>query len=56
VPVAIENSWKILKYGTYPLRVGERLRWTVLSPIEPVGKMPEDVVMEAELAIRKIVN
>jgi len=56
VPVAIENSWKIVKYGTYPLRVGEKLRWTVLSPIEPIDKKPEDVVMEAEMAIKKIVN
>ncbi|MFP5082037.1 lysophospholipid acyltransferase family protein [Pedobacter sp. JCM 36344] len=56
VPVAIENSWKIVKYGTYPLRVGEQLRWTVLTPIEPAEKMPEDLVMEAELAIKKIVN
>lgn len=56
VPVAIENSWKIVKYGTYPLRVGEKLRWTVLRPIEPIDKKPEDVVMEAEMAIKKIVN
>ena len=56
VPVAIENSWKIVKYGSYPLRVGEQLRWTVLTPIEPDGKKPEDVVMEAELAIREVVN
>jgi 1-acyl-sn-glycerol-3-phosphate acyltransferase len=56
VPVAIENSWKIVQYGTYPLRVGEKLRWTVLTPIEPIDKKPEDVVMEAEMAIRKIVN
>jgi 1-acyl-sn-glycerol-3-phosphate acyltransferase len=55
VPIAIENSWKIVKYGTYPLRVGEQLKWTVLTPIEPNGKLPENVVMEAELAIKKIV-
>jgi 1-acyl-sn-glycerol-3-phosphate acyltransferase len=56
VPVAIENSWKIVKYGSYPLRVGEQLRWTVLTPIEPDGKKPEDVVMEAEMSIKKVVN
>lgn len=56
VPIAIENSWKIVKYGTYPLRVGEQLKWTVLTPIEPNGKLPENVVMEAELAIKKIVG
>jgi len=56
VPVAIENSWKVVQYGSYPLSVGEKLRWTVLTPIEPAGKNPEDVVMAAELAIRKIVH
>ena len=53
VPVAIENSWKVVQYGTYPLSAGEQLRWTVLTPIEPAGKNPEEVVTEAESQIRK---
>ena len=53
VPVAIENSWKIVQYGAYPLSAGERLRWTVLSPVEPSGKNPEEVVSEAERQIKK---
>ena len=53
VPVAIENSWKLVQYGAYPLSAGEQLRWTVLSPIEPGGKNPEVVVAEAEDQIRK---
>ena len=52
VPVAIENSWKLVQYGSYPLSVGEPLSWTVLSPIEPSGIKPEDVVLQAENAIR----
>ena len=56
VPIAIENSWKIVKYGTYPLRVGEKLKWTVLEPIEPGGILAEEIVAQAELAIKKIVN
>ncbi len=56
VPVAIENSWKIVQYGTFPLSVGERLRWTVLKPIEPAGKNPEDIALEAETALKAIVN
>ena len=52
VPVAIENSWKVVQYGAYPLSAGEQLRWTVLSPIEPADKKPEDVVAEAENQIR----
>lgn len=56
VPVAIENSWKVVQYGSFPLSVGERLRWTVLTPIESEGKNPEDIVKEAEQAIGAIVN
>ncbi|TDQ09277.1 lysophospholipid acyltransferase family protein [Pedobacter metabolipauper] len=56
VPVAIENSWKIVQYGNYPLSFGERLRWTVLCPVEPDAKKPEDIVLEAENAIRVQLN
>lgn len=56
VPVAIENSWKVVRYGSYPLSFGERLRWTVLKPIEPLGKNAEDVTSEAENAIRAKLN
>lgn len=56
VPVAIENSWKLVQYGSYPLSFGERLKWTVLNPIEPEGRNPEVVVIEAENAIRAKLN
>lgn len=56
VPVAIENSWKIVQYGGFPLRAGEKLRWTVLSPLSTIGKGPEEVVLEAEAAIRQKLN
>lgn len=52
VPIAIENSWKMVQYGSYPLNFGERIRWTVLTPIEPAGKNPEELTREAEKAIR----
>lgn len=52
VPIAIENSWKLVQYGSYPLSFGEKIRWTVLSPIDPAGKNPEEVTQEAEKAIR----
>ncbi|MCX2450466.1 lysophospholipid acyltransferase family protein [Pedobacter sp. PLR] len=52
VPIAIENSWKMVQYGSYPLNFGEKIRWTVLTPIEPAGKNPEEVTKEAEKAIR----
>ena len=52
VPVAINNSWKMIRYGYYPLSTFENLTWTVLAPIEP-GKRPADeIVKEAENCIK----
>lgn len=56
IPIAIENSWKLVRHGNYPLGVGEKLRWTVLPPIEPSGRNPEELTLEAENAIRTKLN
>lgn len=52
VPVAIENSWKIVRYGMFPLSVAEAIKWTVLTPIEPAEKPAEEVTLAAEMAIK----
>ncbi|TDG35331.1 1-acyl-sn-glycerol-3-phosphate acyltransferase [Pedobacter changchengzhani] len=56
VPIAIENSWKIVRYGLFPLTTGNALKWTVLTPIEPEGKTANDITLEAETAIRKVLG
>lgn len=33
VPVTINNSWKIFRYGTFPLGIGNRLKFKVHPPI-----------------------
>lgn len=53
VPVAIENSWKIVRYGSYPLSALLALRWTVLKPLDTTGKKPEEITQELEAVIRK---
>ncbi len=53
VPIAIENSWKVVQYGTYPLSTGEDIRWTVLPPVEKDGKSLEEITLAAENAIRE---
>jgi 1-acyl-sn-glycerol-3-phosphate acyltransferase len=52
VPIAIENSWKLVQFGAFPLSFGERLKWTVLTPIVKEGKSLEAITLEAENAIR----
>jgi len=52
VPVAIDNSWRMVRYGSFPLNTFTAMRWTVLEPIEPGGKDIEAVVRQAEETIR----
>ena len=34
VPITINNSWKILRYGKFPMGLGNHLKFTVHKPIE----------------------
>ncbi len=56
VPIAIENSWKLVQYGTFPLSFGEKIRWTVLKPIDKEGKTLDEITLEAENAIRAVLK
>ncbi|WP_207429211.1 1-acyl-sn-glycerol-3-phosphate acyltransferase [Pedobacter sp. SYSU D00535] len=53
VPIAIENSWKIVQYGKFPLSFGEKMILTVLSPIETEGRKADEILKEAELLLRR---
>lgn len=52
VPIAINNSGKMIKYGYYPLNTFIRMTWEVLEPIEPNGRPAEELVKEAEDRVR----
>jgi 1-acyl-sn-glycerol-3-phosphate acyltransferase len=45
VPVSINNSWKMVKYGFFPLGLGNRLTFTVHEPMA-VNSMPFEELME----------
>ena len=34
MPVTINNSWKMLRYGKFPLGLGNHLKFTVHKPLE----------------------
>ncbi|GAA3571047.1 hypothetical protein GCM10022395_20790 [Snuella lapsa] len=34
VPITINNSWKMLRYGKFPMGLGNHLKFTVHKPIE----------------------
>jgi len=52
VPIAIDNSWRMIQYGYFPLTPFVKMTWKVLEPIEPAGRPAEEVVKEAEDEIR----
>jgi 1-acyl-sn-glycerol-3-phosphate acyltransferase len=56
VPIAIENSWKIVRYGLVWLNTFIPIRITVLQPIEPNEKAFEDLAKEAEETIKLVVE
>ena len=56
VPIAINNSWKMVRYGQFPLNTFIAMSWEVLTPIEPGGKPTDEVVAEAEEKIRLAIS
>lgn len=56
VPIAIENSWKMVRNGLIWLEAFHPLTFTVLTPIEPTGIPFEDSVKDAEMAIKVILE
>ena len=45
VPVSINNSWKMVRYGMFPLGLGNRLTFTIQEPFA-VKNIPFEEVME----------
>jgi len=51
VPVTINNSWKVFKYGKYPLGLGSPITITTHKPIK-IDSLPfEELMKETETAI-----
>lgn len=51
VPLTINNSWKLVRYGFFPLGLGNRLIFTVHEPIVVSEHTFEEIVDQAERAV-----
>lgn len=51
VPVTINNSWKMVKYGFFPLGLGNRLTFTVHEPIAVSEFSFDEIVQKTERVI-----
>lgn len=52
VPVAIDGTGSFNPKGIFPLKSFSHLKWTVLPGIEPAGRKAEEILNEAQEAIR----
>ena len=48
VPISINNSWKMLRYGKFPYGIGNRITFDVHQPIENHGNLEELVALAEE--------
>ncbi len=51
VPISINNSWQIVKYGLFPLGLGNRLIFTVHKSMAVSEFSFEDIMLETEKVI-----
>jgi 1-acyl-sn-glycerol-3-phosphate acyltransferase len=56
IPVAIEGSWELARYNFKPIPLGVHVRCTALPPINRTGKTNEQIIHEAEQAIRNFLR
>lgn len=53
VPVTINNSWKVLRYGIFPLGLGNRIEVTTHAPIAVNSDNFENIVLKIRSEIEK---
>jgi 1-acyl-sn-glycerol-3-phosphate acyltransferase len=51
VPVTINNSWKIVKFGAFPLGLGSKLHFTVHEPLAVKDYSFEEIMIKTENTI-----
>lgn len=53
VPITINNSWKMLRYGKFPMGLGTHIKHTVHQPVKPSDfKNTSDLIAHIETTIK----
>jgi len=48
VPISVNNSWKMVRYGQYPLGLGNRITFEIHEPFAIKGKPFEEIIIRTE--------
>ncbi|MFX0555890.1 lysophospholipid acyltransferase family protein [Maribacter sp. CXY002] len=55
VPISINNSWKLVRYGKFPMGLGARVTFQVHEPIENSGDI-DTIIKQTENAVVSGIN
>ena len=55
VPITINNSWKLLRYGKFPMGIGAHLKFKVHPSIANEGNI-DDLILSIEQQIIKDIS
>jgi 1-acyl-sn-glycerol-3-phosphate acyltransferase len=53
VPFVIDGHNRLMQHGYFPLGFGQKISYTVLDPVEPVGRPIEEIIAQVRGAIIK---
>lgn len=53
VPLTIQNSWKTVRYGTFPMGIGAHIKFKVHKPIEVGSASFEELISTIEECVTK---
>lgn len=56
VPVTINNSWKMTKWGSFPLGIGNRLEFIIHDPIAVKEMLFPEIFAKTEQAVIQAIN
>ncbi|MGL2993008.1 lysophospholipid acyltransferase family protein [Flavobacterium sp. TSSA_36] len=51
VPISINNSWKMVRFGAFPMGLGNRLRFTIHEPLAVKDYPFEELIQKTESAV-----
>jgi len=51
VPITINNSWKLFRYGSFPMGIGVHLKLKVHEPVSAKSDTPDALVAHVERSI-----
>ncbi|MGJ8683152.1 MAG: lysophospholipid acyltransferase family protein [Nonlabens sp.] len=56
VPVTVNNSWKVDRYGKFPYGIGNKITVTVHEPIPIAGRDGEEIIAQTESIVHGAVT